>query len=79
MTSPVSTPPTLNSVRTRLQVDLSAPVAALLDDVSATLGVPRSQVVLQAFLQALPALIEHAGKVRNLSRDMARAHGGKVR
>lgn len=51
--------------RARLSLDLAPPVASLLEHVSNVTGVPRSQVVVQALLDALPALLD---RVDGLSR-----------
>lgn len=44
--------------RVRIALDLSPGVAAILDRISDGFGVPRSQVVIQAVIDALPRLVE---------------------
>lgn len=53
--------------RSRLQLDLSPAVAQLVDQVSSVLGVPKTQLVLQALLQALPCMVEQANLVKQLA------------
>lgn len=65
------------SGRSRLQLDLAEPVSLLLDHASNVLGVPRSQLALQALLQALPGLVEQADQVRKRSRELSQATQGK--
>lgn len=59
--------------RNRLQLDLAEPVALLLDHVSNVLGLQKSQVVVQALLQALPGLVDQADQVRKRSRELSQA------
>lgn len=61
-------PPVVAS-RQRLALDLSPLVMDHLDRISAALGVPKSQLVVQALLDAMPALMArveglHTGKRR---------------
>lgn len=65
------------SARNRLQLDLADSVSLLLDHASGILGVPKSQLVLQALLQALPGLVEQADQVRKRSRELTQATQGK--
>lgn len=51
--------------RIRLALDLSPMVAGHLDRISDALGVPKSQIVVQALLQALPELL---ARVDDLAR-----------
>lgn len=44
----------------RLALDLSPVVFDVLSRISDTLGVPKSQVVVQALIQAMPGLVERA-------------------
>ena len=46
--------------RSRVAIDLSPTVAALLDHVAAVTGTPKAQIVSQALLDALPELLERA-------------------
>lgn len=56
------TPPATSSAgdRERLSLDLSPSVSLLLSHVSVVTGVPKSQLVVQAVLDALPGLLERA-------------------
>lgn len=47
--------------RQRLSLDLAPAVLLALDNISAVTGVPKSQVVLSALLDALPGLMERTG------------------
>jgi len=46
--------------RQRLSLDLTPTVSALLDHVANVTGVPKSQLAVQALLDALPAALERA-------------------
>lgn len=66
--------------RQRLSLDLTPAVASLLDHVSQVTGSPRSQVVLQSFLEALPSLVERADQLqaRHLKvQQQGQVKGGK--
>ena len=64
--------------RQRLSLDLAQPVSLLLDHVSAITGVPKSQLVLGALLDALPALVERADALKKRQVELARPqHGAK--
>ena len=57
-----SLPPVLPT-RQRLTLDPSEHVSLLLDHISEATGVPRSQVVMGALLDALPALVARADAI----------------
>lgn len=57
--------------RNRLSIELSGQVALLLDHVSGTLGVPKSQLVAQAIIDALPELVERADQVGKRADQLA--------
>jgi hypothetical protein len=73
--APANPPPAGD--RQRLSLDLAPTVSLLLDHVSVATGVPKSQVVLQAVLDALPALLERADAIRKRHGELARPQGGK--
>lgn len=66
-------PASASDGRNRLSIELSAPVASLLDHVSETLGLAKSQLVVQALLDALPELGERADQLRK--RHESRVQG----
>ncbi len=53
------------TARTRVQVDVSPHVGALLEHCSTVLGVPQSQLVNQALLRWLPDLVDQATALRS--------------
>lgn len=59
--------------RQRLSLDLAPGVAVLLDHVSTVTGVPKSQVAMQALLEALPALLERAESIQKRHSAVAQA------
>lgn len=63
--------------RQRLSLDLAQPVSLLLDHVSAVTGVPKSQLVLGALLDALPGLVERADALKRRQVELGRPQGGK--
>lgn len=63
--------------RQRLSLDLAQPVSLLLDHISAITGVPKSQLVLSALLDALPAMLERADGLKRRHGELARPTGGK--
>lgn len=71
--------PPLVADRQRLSLDLAQPVVLLLDHVSAVTGVPKSQLVLGALLDALPGLVDRADALKKRQGELARAaqQGGK--
>jgi hypothetical protein len=73
--SPTNLPPAGD--RQRLSLDLAQPVSLLLDHVSAITGVPKSQLVLGALLDALPAMVERADGLKKRQVELARPAGGK--
>jgi hypothetical protein len=58
-------PPSLPD-RQRLSLDLAPAVSLALDNISAVTGVPKSQIVLSALLDALPAIMERTGTLWKL-------------
>ena len=52
-------PPTIAD-RQRLSLDLAPAVSLLLDHVATVTGTPKSQLVTQALLEALPGMLERA-------------------
>lgn len=73
--APGNPPPSAD--RQRLSLDLAQPVSLLLDHVSAATGVPKSQLVLSALLDALPALVERADALKKRQVELSRPQGGK--
>jgi uncharacterized protein YgbK (DUF1537 family) len=63
--------------RQRLQMDLSPAVASLLDHVVFVTGGTRSSVVLQALLDALPALVERADSIKKRHVEITKPPTGK--
>lgn len=59
--------------RNRLSLDLSASVLSLLDHVSEITGVAKAQIVNGALLDALPALVERADKIKQRQGELSRA------
>lgn len=60
MSQPQVPPVSPSTARNRVSVDFSSSVSLLLDNISDVLGVPKSQLVMQALLDALPGLVERA-------------------
>jgi len=60
-----------------LSLDLSPQVALLLDHVAAVLGAPKSQIVAQALVEALPALLERADGLQKRAQALNQAQQGK--
>lgn len=60
-------------VRERLTLDLSAQVSLLLDHISHVTGAPRSQIAVQALLEALPHLVERADAIKKRSTELVQA------
>jgi hypothetical protein len=77
-------PPALPE-RQRLSLDLAPAVSLALDNISAVTGVPKSQVVLGALLDALPGIMERTGQLWKLhaaaeaavNEALAKGKGGK--
>jgi hypothetical protein len=67
------TQPILSSVpsRDRLSVDVSPSVSVLLEHVSVITGTPKAQILSQALLDALPALLERADLMKKRSSELA--------
>ena len=63
MTPAKHLPPPSLPPRQRLTLDPSEHVSLLLDHISEATGVPRSQVVMGALLDALPALVARADAI----------------
>lgn len=63
MTPPSPSKSEVAPSRQRLTLDPSEQVSLLLDHVSEATGVPRSQIVLGALLDALPALVARADAI----------------
>lgn len=65
--------------RQRLSLDLAPAVSLLLDHVASVTGQPKSQVVAQALIEALPVLLERADGLQARARAMqgAQGKGGK--
>lgn len=76
-----NTPKTLPSSldRTRVSVDLSASVSLLLDHVCEVTGANKSQVVLGALMDALPALLERSDALQKRSAALAQSQAQKRR
>lgn len=74
---PPSPPAAAPSGRDRLTLDLSGPVSSLLDHISQSTGSPRSQIALQAILEALPQLVERADAIKKRSNELAQGKGGR--
>lgn len=73
-------PAAATSDRQRLSLDLAGPVSLLLDHVSGVTGVPKSQLVLGALLDALPAMLERADGLKRRHQDLTRpgkSHGAR--
>lgn len=70
---PKSTP---SEVRTRITVDVAPEVALLLDHISSFTGTSRSQLVLQAVTDSLPAWLDLADTIKRRSGELARAAKG---
>ena len=58
-------PPNPLSERHRLSLDLSPQLTLLLDNASTILGIPKSQVAVQAILDGLPAVLARVDTIVN--------------
>jgi hypothetical protein len=80
---PLVTPPQkpqLSSVdRTRVSIDLSAHVSLLLDHVCEVTGSNKSQLVLSALMDALPALLERSDALQKRSASLTQSQATKRR
>jgi len=65
--------------RSRVSVDLSAHVSLLLDHVCDVTGANKSQVVLGALLDALPALLERSEALQKRSQSITQSQAAKRR
>lgn len=59
--------------RSRLALDLAPTVASLLDYVSEVTGVPKTQLVQSAVLDALPELLERADKLKKRNQELTQS------
>lgn len=66
-----------SSTRDRLSVDLSPSVSLLLEHISGITGTPKSQILSQALLDALPALLERAKALSQRARELEQASNAK--
>lgn len=76
-----TTPPPPMPERLRVSLDLTPPLVLLLDHVSSITGIPRTALITQALLEALPAHLERfqmlqAAMLRMQAAE-APAKGGK--
>ena len=60
--------------RARLSLDLAPGVSLLLDHVSTVTGVPKSQLVTQVLLEALPAMLERSDGLQKRATALEQAH-----
>lgn len=74
--SPASTIQAAGAERQRLSLDLAPGVSSLLDHIATVTGVPRSQVVTQALLDAMPGLLERADALQRRAQTLGKP-GGK--
>lgn len=70
-------PPSVD--RLRVSVDLSSDVSLLLDHVCEVTGTSKSQVVLGALLDALPALLERSEALKKRSAGITQSQAQKRR
>jgi len=63
--------------RSRLSLDLSPAVMALLDHVSDITSVPKSQIVYGALLDQLPELVARADSIKKRQTDLLAQKGRK--
>jgi hypothetical protein len=75
----IANPPSIPSDRPRLSVDLSPSVSSLLDHINAVTGTPKTQIVAQALLDALPGLLERADTLQKRSAALGQAAAQKKR
>lgn len=61
--------------RQRLSLDLAPAVSLLLDHVATVTGTPKSQLVAQALLEALPALLERADGIQKRAQALQPGRG----
>lgn len=59
--------------RPRLSLDLSPSVSLLLDHISAVTGTPKSQIAIQALVDALPALLDRADTLQKRTQAIGQA------
>lgn len=74
---PQTPPAPLPPARERLTLDLSLQVSSLLDHISGVTGSPRSQIALQALLEALPGLVDRADSIKRRAGELGQAKGSK--
>ena len=65
--------------RQRLSLDLAPAVSLLLDHVATVTGTPKSQVVTQALIEALPGLLERADSLQKLATALQPPRAGGKR
>lgn len=81
--NPNPSPPAPAADRTRLSLDVPPGVLLLLDHCAEVTGQSRTQLVLTALLEQLPAVVERADALRKRVRELeqasaqARQGGGK--
>lgn len=63
--------------RQRLSLDLAPAVSLLLDHVSEVTGTPKSQLVTQALLDALPAFLERSEALQKRAAALQQANRAK--
>lgn len=66
----MDTKPVVSEPRIRITVDVAPEVALLLDYISATTGSPRTHIVLQPLLDALPAMLDRADSIKKRSAQL---------
>ncbi len=69
---PANTPPPAPE-RPRLSLDLSPSVSLLLDHISAVTGTPKSQIAIQALVDALPALLDRVDTLQKRTQAIGQA------
>lgn len=67
------------SDRTRVAIELSPAVSLLLDHVCDVTGSNKSQVVLSALMDAMPALLERSDSLQKRSLSLAQSQASKKR
>lgn len=68
---PTANPPPPAPERPRLSLDLSPSVSLLLDHISAVTGTPKSQIAIQALVDALPALLDRVDTLQKRTQAIA--------
>lgn len=70
---PTANPPSPAAERPRLSLDLSPSVSLLLDHISAVTGTPKSQIAIQALVDALPALLDRVDTLQKRTQAIGQA------